>query len=153
MRLTLVHPCIGRRRGQPYIRTWQMEPLAPATLAGMTPRGDGTVVKFYDDRTENIPYDEPTDLVAMSVETYTAKRSYQIASEYRRRGVPVVMGGFHPTLVPEEVSEYAESIVIGEAEKLWPEVLSDFRKGRLHRVYRQPTRPPLVGLRPDRSIF
>ena len=153
MRLTLVHPCIGRRRGQPYIRTWQMEPLAPATLAGMTPRGDGTVVKFYDDRTENIPYGEPTDLVAMSVETYTAKRSYQIASEYRRRGVPVVMGGFHPTLVPDEASEYAESIVVGEAEGLWPEVLRDFRSGRLRRVYKQARRPALTGLRPDRSIF
>jgi radical SAM superfamily enzyme YgiQ (UPF0313 family) len=130
-----------------------MEPLAPATLAGLTPRDRDTHIGFYDDRTEDIPFDEPTDLVAMSVETYTAKRSYQIASEYRRRGVPVVMGGFHPTLVPEEVSEYAESIVIGEAERLWPEVLSDFRNGRLQRVYRQAARPPLVGLRPDRSIF
>ncbi len=153
MRLTLVHPCIGRRRGQPYIRTWQMEPLAPATLAGLTPRDSGTQIRFYDDRTESIPFDEPTDLVAMSVETYTAKRAYQIASEYRRRGVPVVMGGFHPTLVPEESSEYAESIVIGEAEGLWPELLSDFRNGRLQRVYRQSSRPPLAGLRPDRSIF
>lgn len=153
MRLTLVHPCIGRRRGQPYIRTWQMEPLAPATLAGLTPKSRDTQIRFYDDRTESIPFDEPTDLVAMSVETYTAKRSYQIASEYRRRGISVVMGGFHPTLVPEEASEYAESIVIGEAERLWPEVLSDFRNGCLRRVYRQGGRPPLSGLRPDRSIF
>ncbi|HEY2115842.1 MAG TPA: radical SAM protein [Candidatus Angelobacter sp.] len=153
MRLTLVHPCVGRRRNQPYIRTWQMEPLAPATLAGLTPRDRDTQVRFYDDRTEAIPFDEPTDLVAMSVETYTAKRAYQIASEYRRRGVPVVMGGFHPTLVPDEAGEYAESIVVGEAEQLWPEVLQDFRHGRLQRVYRQPKRPPLTGLRPDRSIF
>jgi radical SAM superfamily enzyme YgiQ (UPF0313 family) len=153
MRLTLVHPCIGRRQGQPYIRTWQMEPLAPATLAGLTPRDKDTQIRFYDDRTESIPFDEPTDLVAMSVETYTAKRSYQIASEFRRRGVPVVMGGFHPTLVPEEASEYAESIVVGEAERLWPGVISDFRNGRLQRIYKQPTRPPLTGLRPDRSIF
>jgi radical SAM superfamily enzyme YgiQ (UPF0313 family) len=130
-----------------------MEPLAPATLAGLTPRDRDTEIRFYDDRTESIPFDEPTDLVAMSVETYTAKRAYQIASEYRRRGAPVVMGGFHPTLVPDEVSEYAESIVIGEAEGLWPEVMEDFRNGRLQRVYRQPKRPPLTGLRPDRSIF
>ena len=53
---------------------------------------------------EPIPFDEPTDLVAIPVETYTAKRAYQIASEYRRRGVPVVMGGFHATLAPEEVA-------------------------------------------------
>src|SRR6185369_4245034 len=154
MRITLVHPCVGRRRCQPYIRTWQMEPLAPAALAGLTRQYDSeTKIRFYDDRTEAIPFDEPTDLVAMSVETYTAKRSYQIASEYRRRGVPVVMGGFHPTLVPDESSDYAESIVIGEAESLWPSVLDDFRNGRLRRMYKQPERPPLSGLRPDRSIF
>ena len=151
MRLTLIHPCIGRRVGQPYIRTWQMEPLAPATLAGLTP--PDVEIRFYDDRTETIPFDEPTDLVAMSVETYTAKRSYQIASEFRRRGVPVIMGGFHPTLVPEEVAEYAESIVIGEAEQQWATVIEDFRAGRLQPVYRQPKRPTLTGLRPDRSIF
>ena len=154
MRITLVHPCVGRRRGQPYIRTWQMEPLAPAALAGLTRQYDSeTQIRFYDDRTEAIPFDEPTDMVAMSVETYTAKRSYQIASEYRRRGVPVVMGGFHPTLVPDESSDYAESIVIGEAESLWPSVLDDFRNGRLRRMYKQAKRPPLSGLRPDRSIF
>src|SRR5262249_16452665 len=151
MRLTLIHPCIGRRRGQPYIRTWQMEPLAPATIAGLTPKG--VDIRFYDDRTESIRYDEPTDLVAMSVETYTAKRSYQIASEFRRRGIPVVMGGFHPTLVPEEATECAEAIVIGEAEGVWPRVLSDCAAGRLARVYRQTARPSLSGLRPDRSLF
>ena len=73
-------------------------------------------MRFYDDRMEAIPFDEPTDLVAIPVETYTAKRAYQIASEYRRRGVPVVMGGFHATLVPDEVARYAESVVVGEAE-------------------------------------
>src|SRR5262249_14245526 len=93
VRLTLVHPCIGRRRGQPSIRTWQMEPLPPALIAGLTP--PDVDLRFYDDRMEDVPFDEPTDLVALSVETYTAKRAYQIASEYRRRGVPVVMGGFH----------------------------------------------------------
>src|SRR5690349_12606145 len=91
MRLTLIHPCIGRRVGEKYIRTWQMEPLAPAVLAGLTP--SDVEVKFYDDRMELIPYDERTDLVAISVETYTARRAYEIASEYRKRGVPVVMGG------------------------------------------------------------
>lgn len=151
MRLTIIHPCIGRRIGEPYIRAWQMEPLAPATLAGLTP--SDVEIKFYDDRMQPVPYDEPTDLVAMSVETYTAKRAYQIASEYRRRGVPVVMGGFHPTLVPDEVSEYAESIIIGEAEGLWPQVIEDFRRGCLQRVYKRATRPPLKGLKLDRSIF
>jgi radical SAM superfamily enzyme YgiQ (UPF0313 family) len=151
MRLTLVHPCIGRRAGEKYIRTWQMEPLAPAVIAGLTPRD--VEVKFYDDRMEVIPYDEPTDLVAISVETYTARRSYEIATEYRRRGIPVIMGGFHATLVPDEVAEYAEAVVIGEAEGIWPRVIDDFRHGRLERTYRGNGRPSLAGFGPDRSIF
>ncbi len=152
MRLTIIHPCIGRRVGdRSYIRTWQMEPLPAATIAGLTP--PDVERRFYDDRMESIPFDEPTDLVAISVETYTAKRAYQIASEYRRRGVPVVMGGFHATLMPHEVALYAESVVIGEAEGVWPLVLDDTRHGRLQKFYKQDSRPPLAGLKPDRRIF
>jgi radical SAM superfamily enzyme YgiQ (UPF0313 family) len=152
VRVTIIHPCIGRHRGdRRYIRTWQMESLPAATLAGLTP--SDIEVRFYDDRMETIPLDEPTDLVAISVETYTAKRAYQIASDYRRRGVPVVMGGFHASLCPEEVARYAEAVVCGEAEVLWPRVLDDARHGRLEKFYRQTDRPSLVGLRPDRSIF
>lgn len=152
MRLTIVHPCIGRRRGdRSYVRTWQMEPLPAATVAGLTPKD--VEVKFYDDRMETIPFDEPTDLVAMSIETYTAKRAYQIASEYRRRGVPVVMGGFHASLCPEEAARYAEAVVVGEAEGIWQTVIDDARHGRLEKFYRATSRPTLEGLRPDRSIF
>ncbi len=151
MRLTLVHPAIGRRPGQNYIRTWQMEPLPPALIAALTPAD--VDVRFYDDRMEVIPFDEPTDLVAISVETYTAKRAYQIASEFRRRGVPVVMGGFHATLCPDEVASYAESVVVGEAETLWPEVIDDYRHGTPQKFYRQSGRPSLAGSKPDRRIF
>jgi radical SAM superfamily enzyme YgiQ (UPF0313 family) len=151
MRLTLIHPCIGRRQGHRYIRSWEMEPLPPATIAGLTPAD--VDIRFYDDRMEGIPFDEPTDLVAISVETYTARRAYQIASEYRARGIPVVMGGFHASLCPDEVSQYAESVVIGEAEDTWPRLVDDFRHGRMEPVYRAARRPSLRGLRPDRRIF
>jgi len=132
-RLTLIHPCIGRRPGERYIKTWQMEPLPPALIAGLTP--SDVEVKFYDDRMETIPFDERTDLVAISIETYTAKRSYQIATEYRRRGIPVVMGGFHASLLPGEVEQYAESVIVGEAENLWPEVIDDYRHGTPNKRY------------------
>jgi radical SAM superfamily enzyme YgiQ (UPF0313 family) len=128
-----------------------MEPLPAATVAGLTPAG--VDIRFYDDRMELIPFDEPADLVAISVETYTAKRAYQIASEYRRRGVPVVMGGFHATLCPDEVAEHADAVVIGEAEQTWPEVIDDARHGTLRKFYRATGRPGLAGLRPDRSIY
>jgi radical SAM superfamily enzyme YgiQ (UPF0313 family) len=151
MRLTIIHPCIGRRKGQRYIRTWQMEPLPAAVIAGLTPQG--VDVRFYDDRMERIPFDEPTDVVAISVETYTAKRAYQIASEYRRRNVPVIMGGFHATLCPEEVARFADAVVVGEAEAVWAQVLADAERGALQPYYRGGERPSLSGLRPDRSIF
>jgi radical SAM superfamily enzyme YgiQ (UPF0313 family) len=150
-RLTLVHPCIGRRPGVPYIKTWQMEPLPMGVLAGLTP--DTWDVRLYDDRMEPIAYDQPTDLVAISVETYTARRAYQIASEYRRRGVPVVMGGFHASLVPDEVEAYAEAIVVGEAEHVWEELLDDFLAGTLKKRYTADGRPSLERSTPDRRIF
>lgn len=151
-RLTIVHPCVGRRVGMKrYIRTWKMAPLPAAMIAALTP--DDVEVRFYDDRLEPIPFDEPTDLVAISVETYTARRAYQIASDFRARGVPVVMGGFHATLCPQEVSRYCESIVIGEAEGLFEEVIDDYRHGRPKKTYRAASRPSLAGVQPDRSIF
>jgi radical SAM superfamily enzyme YgiQ (UPF0313 family) len=153
-RLTIIHPCIGRRRGaahRDYIKTWQMEPLPAAAIAGLTPRD--VDIRFYDDRLEPIPFSEPTDAVAISVETYTAKRAYQIATEYRRRGVPVVMGGFHATLCPDEVERYAEAVVVGEAEAVWPQVIDDLRHRTLRKRYQSAGRPSLAAARPDRSIF
>lgn len=151
-RVTIIHPCVGRSASMKrYIRTWKMQPLPAATIAGLLP-GD-VERRFYDDRLEPIPYDEPTDLVLISVETYTARRSYQIASAYRRRGVPVVMGGFHATLCTGEVSRYAESVVVGEAEGLLPRVIDDYRHGTPRKVYRQGSRPDLTRVTPDRSIF
>jgi radical SAM superfamily enzyme YgiQ (UPF0313 family) len=150
MRLTLIHPAIGHRRGEAYIRTWQMEPLPIAALAGLTPAD--VDLQFSDDRMERIDFDRPTDAVAIPVETYTAARAYQIASEYRRRGIPVVMGGFHATLVPEEVSRYAEAVVTGEAEGVWREVVDDLRHGTLRRRYHGEQRP-LSEIRVDRRPF
>lgn len=153
MRLTFVHPSIGRRRGdRSYISTWQMEPLPVAALAALTPQD--VAMRFYDDRMEGIAFDEPTDLVAISTETYTMRRAMQIASEYRRRGVPVVMGGFHPTLCPDEAARYAEAVVIGEAEEAWPRLVDDFRHGCLEKFYRG--QPGAFAARPtryDRRLF
>jgi radical SAM superfamily enzyme YgiQ (UPF0313 family) len=128
-----------------------MEPLSLAMLAGLTP--PDVEIRLVDDRSEPVPYDAPTDLVAISVETYTARRAYQIASEYRRRGVPVVMGGFHAMLQPDEVARHAESVVVGEAEGIWAELVDDHRHGRPRKVYGATSRPKLGNLRPDRRIF
>src|SRR6059058_3605132 len=115
MKITFIKPNIGR-----------MEPLMLAVLAGMTPTDVECVL--YDDRMETIPFDEPTDLAAITVETYTARRGYEIAAEYRARGVPVILGGMHITLLPDEAAQHADSIFLGDAEAVWHEVVADAKR-------------------------
>src|ERR1700724_2588761 len=128
MRITLIYPSVGRKDNKPYVRAWQMQPLSMALLASLTP--PDVEVRFYDDRMEAIPFDEPSDLAAISVETFAALRSYKIARAFRARGVPVVMGGYHVTLLPEEAQQEADAIVIGDAEPVWAEMLDDARNRR-----------------------
>ncbi|MBK5072291.1 radical SAM protein [Budviciaceae bacterium CWB-B4] len=136
MKLTLIKPTIGRMEHSLYIDEGRMEPLMLGILAALTP--DDVEVVMYDDRMEQIPFDEPTDLVAITVETYTARRAYEIASEYRSRGVKVVMGGIHASLLPEEVMQYADSLFTGDAETLWHELINDARHHRLKARYDAP---------------
>lgn len=140
MKVTFIRPNIGRLLDGPYIDEGRMEPLTLGVLAAYTP--PDVECRLYDDRMEDIPFDEATDLAAITVEIYNARRAYEIAAEYRRRGVPVVMGGFHPTLMPEECLEYADAIVTGDAETIWPEVVENARAGRLKRRYRGGTPYP-----------
>ncbi len=151
MRITIIHPAIGHKKDEKYIRSWQMEPLSAAAIAGLTPKDID--IRFYDDRMEKIPYDESTDAVVISIETYTAKRAYQIASEYRKRHIPVIVGGFHPTLQTEEAQRYAEAVVIGEAEGIWAEVIDDLRHGTLKKCYQNSSPPALGQINIDRSFL
>jgi radical SAM superfamily enzyme YgiQ (UPF0313 family) len=151
MRITLIYPSVGRKENTAYVRAWQMEPLSMAVLGGLTPRD--LEVRFYDDRMEPIPFDEPTDLAAISVETFTALRAYKIARQFRARGIPVVLGGYHVTLIPEEAALEADAIVIGDAEPVWQRLLDDARHGRLEPVYQGRAPRPLAGLRPRRELF
>jgi len=128
-----------------------MEPLAFAILRALTP-GDVECV-LQDEQVEELDLRAPTDLLAITVETYTALRAYEIASIYRQRGVPVVMGGFHPTFLPEEALQYADSVVVGDAEGVWGQVVQDARSGRLERRYTSETPPSLDGVTFDRSLF
>ncbi|MFO7923260.1 MAG: radical SAM protein [Bacteroidales bacterium] len=151
MKVTFIQPAVGKKPDTEYARTWSMEPLAIAVLSSLTPAHIEKA--FYDDRMESIPFDEPTDIAAITVETYTAKRAYDIATEYRSRKITVVMGGFHPTLATDEVKRYADVVVAGEAENSWPQVLQDFEKGTLQAEYRSRSFPEIRGVMPDRSIF
>ncbi|MBT8110006.1 MAG: radical SAM protein [Gammaproteobacteria bacterium] len=152
MKVTFLRPNIGRLANGPYIDEGRMEPLTLGVVAAYTPADVECVM--YDDRMEDIPFDESTDLAAITVELYNARRAYEIAVEYQRRGVPVVMGGFQPTLVPDECLEHADAIVTGDAETIWPTVVNDAREGRLQRIYRGGTDYPQPGgVLPRRDLF
>ncbi|HZM23774.1 MAG TPA: cobalamin-dependent protein, partial [Anaerolineales bacterium] len=107
MKITLIEPAMIKNQGFSEKPSWQLTPLTLATLAGITP--PDVEVEVLDDRIEEIDFDAPRDLVGISVKTFTARRAYQIADEFRRRGVPVILGGHHPTLLPEEALRYADS--------------------------------------------
>lgn len=151
MKLTLIKPNIGRMEHSLYVDEGRMEPLQLGVIAGLTP--PDVEVQMYDDRCEDIPYDEPADLVGITVETYTARRAYEISAEYRKRGVPVIMGGMQPTLLPEESAQHADSIYIGDAEFRWKEVIADARCGKLKPVYKAPVGVPQPGTLTRRDIF
>jgi len=135
----------------PSEKTNSLQPLAFAVLNALTPKEIERV--FYDESIESIPLDETADLVAMSVETFTAKRAYQIASIYKERNIPVIMGGFHPSIEPAEALEHATSVAIGDAEGFWGQVISDLKEGRLKSIYRNNTESEYIQTSFDRSIF
>ncbi len=128
-----------------------MEPLVFAILKALTPKDIECI--FFDDRLEEIPYDDPTDLVAITVETFTAKRAYEISSIFRSKNIKVIMGGFHPTFMPDEAIKFCDSIVCGDAEEIWPKILADLKNNSLLPIYRQINYPSISGIIPDRSIF
>lgn len=143
---------MGRMMTGSYVDEGRMEPLQIGILAGLTPADVN--IAFYDDRMEEIPYTEQTDLVMITVETFTAKRSYEIAKNFRKKGVWVVMGGMHVTLIPDEVCAYADTIVIGDAEPIWNQLIDDARNSRLEPIYKSTFgHEPQKGFFPNREIF
>lgn len=150
--LALIRPNIGRKGMSMFEDGARMEPLALAVLAAATP--EEVAIRCYDDRLEPIPFDEPVDLVAISVEIYTARRAYEIADAFLAKGVTVILGGIHTSLVPEEAAEHATCVITGDAEHIWPQVLTDFSAGRLLARYDAGlSKCPQSGLLPRREIF
>jgi len=108
--------------------------LSLTTLAALT--GEDWDISIVDESAEPIDFSTDTDLVAISIMTPLAKRGYEIADSFREKNIPVILGGIHPTMMQEEAKNHANAVVVGEAEKIWPEVLSDFRQGELKPFYK-----------------
>lgn len=118
--------------------------LGPLVVAGLFDR-DRHEVRFIDETVEPVSPDEPADLVCLTSMTATAPRAYEIAREFRARGVRTVMGGIHASFRPHEAAGRCDSVVVGEAEAVFPELLADLERGRPRRIYGSlDARPPLV---------
>ncbi len=147
MKIELISPAVEENAPVPN--------LALPILAGLTP--PDVEISLTDDLLTPIDLGKglkDADLVGITVLTKTALRAYRIADAYRKRGIPVVLGGIHPSALPEEAKEHADAVVIGEAEEIWPSLVEDLRRGVLKPFYQQegfvdPSRIP----KPRREIL
>ncbi|RPJ02225.1 MAG: radical SAM protein [Candidatus Aminicenantes bacterium] len=117
-----------------------MPQLALFILQGLTPKEHQVVM--LDEEAEDIDLEQDCDLVGISFMTSNASRAYWLAREFKERGKTVVLGGVHPTLLPDEAAPHGDSVVVGEAEGVWSELLEDCQQGRLKKIYHNP-RPDL----------
>ncbi len=126
-------------------RSLREAPLTLTLLAALVPEDLQADLSLVDESISPVPAEERFDLVAISALTGTCHRAYHWADHFRSKGIPVVLGGVHVTLRPEEASAHADAIVTGFAERSWPRLLKDFAQGALQPRYHDPE-PPLAGL-------
>ncbi len=141
MKILLVSPSVNPN--EKYNKQMMMPQLALIILQGLTPKEHQVVA--VDEEAEGIDLEHDCDLVGISFMTSNASRAYWLAREFKKRGKTVVLGGVHPTLLPDEALPYGDSVVIGEAEGVWAELLEDYKNGRLKKIYHNP--------RPDLSTY
>lgn len=152
MKIKLIAPHEGIEGRISSAETFKVQKLCLPLLAALTPAGHE--VSIVDESFTPDDHSEPADLVGITVLTELALRAYHISRQYRQRGAKVVMGGIHPSVLPGEVLEHADSIVVGEGEDVWPVLVSDAASGRLQRAYTS-GKPADVRrlLRPRRDIY
>ncbi|MBI2824413.1 MAG: B12-binding domain-containing radical SAM protein [Planctomycetia bacterium] len=141
MKVQLLLPAgeIHRNTTGIFKRSLRYAPLTLTTLAALVPEDLDIELSIQDEGVRPLDLDFQADLVGISAITGTALRAYAIADQLRERGHTVVLGGVHPTLLPDEASQHADAVVVGYAEEAWPRVLRDFAAGRLAKRYALPT--------------
>lgn len=139
LRIVLISPRgpLYRHRTGIWKRAMRYMPLTLTTLASLVPDELNAEVVLVDEGITDINPDIEADLVGISAITGTARRSYELAAKFRQRGIPVVLGGVHPTLVPDDAQPHCDALVVGYAEETWPQLLRDFVAGNMRRRYDQ----------------
>jgi len=131
-RLLLINPS-NTQKGLGNVRATAFPPMNLPYLAAVTP--PHYQIEVLDENVEPFEYRE-ADIVGITAYTASVYRGYQIAKLYREKDIPTVMGGIHASMMPDEALDFCDAVVIGEAESVWPKVLSDFEAGRLSKKYR-----------------
>jgi radical SAM superfamily enzyme YgiQ (UPF0313 family) len=147
MKIALVSPKgpLYRHRGGIFRRSLRYAPLTLTTLAALVPDELAATVTLVDEGIEDVPVTLDADLVGMTVITGTAPRACELARQFRSRGIPVVLGGPHVTLVPDDAQTHADAVVVGYAEDTWPVLLRDFARGEMRSRYTQQADLSLAG--------
>jgi radical SAM superfamily enzyme YgiQ (UPF0313 family) len=156
VKIVLISPKgpLYRHRGGIFRQSLRYMPLTLPTLTALVPPEINATVTCIDEGIGDVDLNLRADLVGMTVITGTAPRAYELAAHFRQRGIPVVLGGPHVTLVPDDARPHADSIVVGYAEEEWPRLLRDFVAGELKPRYTQRPGLDLVGYPlPDRSVL
>ncbi|MEK7828867.1 MAG: radical SAM protein, partial [Deltaproteobacteria bacterium] len=131
---------------------FRLPTLGLLKVAALTP--PDWELKIIDEKVESLDLNEEADLVGITAMTTAVNRAYEIADNFRRRGIKVVMGGMHASKLPNEALQHCDSVVVGEAEGLWHSLLEDFKRGELNPVYRHTAFPPLSNLPiPDWKLY
>ena len=121
-------------------------PIAGLLAVAATIPRDRYEVVLTDENIETVDFDLKADLVGISAMTSYVNRGYEIADAFRARGIPVIMGGVHPSFMPQEALEHCDAVVIGEAELVIPKMLDDLEQGQLRGIYRADKLHPMVGM-------
>ena len=134
MRILLIKPRWFVHGGQyRYLEKVRFTPLSLGILAALS---DGHEVTIVDSDWQPLPPGDGFDLVGITATTFTSERAYEMAREFKQCGCKVVLGGVHPSILPEECLKHADAVVVGEAEYVWKDVLRDAEKGGLKPLYR-----------------
>jgi radical SAM superfamily enzyme YgiQ (UPF0313 family) len=131
-RLLLINPGNPYKKGLAIRRESLQPPLGLGIIAALT--SSDWSIRILDENFKTFKYRE-ADLVGITALTATASRAYEIAAEFRAKGIPTVIGGVHATLMPEEAAKYVDTVVTGEAENIWGTLLADFSAGTLKKRY------------------
>ena len=138
MWIKLISPLTTARPMDSIWKTRMAPPLALLILGALTPKRHRVTVE--DENVQKINLGDNPDIVGITVKVDTAPRAFEIADSYRAKGIPVAMGGIHATACPEDCITHCNSLVIGDAEEIWPQLVADAESGTLKNIYRNISR-------------